>query len=202
MAAMSARLAICCWVLAAAALPAPPRYRVSIETTKGAIVIEVDRAWAPRGADRFHQLVVAGYYDDSRFFRVVRGKWAQFGISGDSEVAKKWRHATIKDEERAAPESNKRGTVAFAFAEPGGRSTQVFISLRDNSPLDAQGFIPFGRVVEGMEVADALNADFGEESGGGLRAGKQQPLFDGGNRYLDQRFPTLDKLIRARVMDR
>jgi cyclophilin family peptidyl-prolyl cis-trans isomerase len=179
-------------------LAAPAEFRVRLDTTKGAIVIAVHRGWAPNGADRFHELVTAGFFDDSRFFRVVKGQWAQFGINGDPTVATAWRTRTIPDD--AAQQSNTRGRVAFAFAVPGGRTTQIYISLRDNSYQDQQGFVPFGEVVEGMDVADALNAEYGETSGGGIRAGKQQPLFDGGNRYLDRNFPRLDRILRARVI--
>ena len=90
--------------------------------------------------------------------------------------------------------------MAFAFKDPGGRTAQIYISLRDNSYQDAQGFVPFGEVVEGMAVADALNSEYGESSGGGIRAGKQQPLFDGGNAYLDREYPRLDRLLEARVI--
>src|SRR4029450_2813282 len=160
---------------------APPQFRVRLETTKGPIVIEVHRDWAPRGADRFYELVTSGYYDDSRFFRVVKGQGAQFGINGDPRVATRWRAMTIPDDPNKA--SVVRGRVAFAFKDPNGRTTQVYISLRDNTAQDTQGFAPFGEVVEGMDVADALNSDYGETSGGGIRAGNQQPLFDGGNAY-------------------
>ncbi len=169
-----------------------------LDTSKGAIVIAVHRDWAPRGADRFLELVTAGYFDDSRFFRVVKGQWAQFGINGDPKVATAWRQRTIPDDPRR--QSVTRGRVAFAFAVPNGRTSQVYISLRDLSYQDDQGFVPFGEVVEGMEVADALNSEYGEGSGGGIRAGKQQPLFDGGNVYLDREFPRLDRLVRARMM--
>ena len=182
--------------------PAAPVYRVQLDTTKGPIVIEVRRDWAPHGADRFHELVTSGYYDDNRFFRVVAGRWAQFGINGDPAVARAWRGKTIPDDPRK--ESNVRGTVAFAFAVPNGRTTQVYIALSDlSSTQDAQGFAPFGRVVSGMEVADALNSEYGETSGGGIRAGRQQPLYDltgGGNAYLDREFPRLDRIVRARVI--
>ena len=174
-------------------------YKVRLETTKGALVIEVVPRWAPRAAERFRELVRIGYYDDSRFFRVTP-RWAQFGISGNAAVAKKWREATFADEDPGKRTSNVRGTVAFAFAVPGGRSTQVFINLADNERLDAEGFAPFGRIVEGMQVADALYAGYGESSGGGIRAGKQQPLFDGGNAWLDAHFPLLDSLLRARIL--
>ena len=174
-------------------------YRVRLETTKGPIVIEVVPEWAPRAAERFRELVRIGYYDDSRFFRVTE-RWAQFGISGDAALAKKWREATFPDEAPGKRQSCLRGTVAFAFAVPNGRGTQVFVNLADNARLDAQGFAPFGRVVEGMEVADALYRGYGESSGGGIRAGKQQPLFEGGNAWLDANFPMLDKLRRARLL--
>ena len=178
--------------------PAPPQFRVRLETSKGAIVIAVHRDWAPHGADRFHELVTSGYYDDSRFYRVVKGQWAQFGINGDPRVATRWRTMTIPDDPNKA--SVVRGRVAFAFKDPNGRTTQVYISLRDNTAQDTQGFAPFGEVVEGMDVADALNSEYGEDSGGGIRGGRQQPLFDGGNAYLDREFPRLDRLIRARIV--
>jgi cyclophilin family peptidyl-prolyl cis-trans isomerase len=177
---------------------APPEFRVRLETTKGAIVIEVHRDWAPRGAERFYELVTAGYYHDNRFFRVVKGRWAQFGINGDPHVARAWRDRAIPDD--PPRQSNVRGTVAFAFAVPNGRATQVYMALTDLSATqDAQGFVPFGRVVEGMDVADALNSEYGEEAGSGIRAGKQQPLFDFGNEYLDHAFPRLDRIVRARI---
>ena len=177
---------------------APPQFRVRVETTKGAFVVEVHRDWAPHGADRFYELVTSGYYDDSRFFRVVKGQWAQFGINGDPRVATRWRTMTIPDDPNKA--SVVRGRVAFAFKDPNGRTTQVYISLRDNTAQDTQGFAPFGEVVEGMDVADALNSEYGENAGGGIRGGRQQPLFDGGNAYLDREYPRLDRLIRARIV--
>jgi peptidyl-prolyl cis-trans isomerase A (cyclophilin A) len=180
----------------------PQTSGVRLETTKGAIVIELHREWAPNGVDRFRELVANRYYDDTRFFRVVAGRWAQFGINGDPVVAAAWREKTIPDDPRT--QSNVRGTVAFAFAVPNGRSTQIYIALTDLSATqDAQGFAPIGRVVEGMDVADALNSEYGEKSGGGIRAGRQQPLFDpatGGNAYLDREFPRLDRIIRATIL--
>jgi len=184
-------------VTGSAAAPSPETFRVRFDTTKGPIVIQVNRDWAPRGADRFYELVNAGYFDNSRFFRVVKGRWAQFGINGDPGVANRWRNATIGDD--PPKQSNRRGMVAFAFAVPNGRATQVFVSLGDNTNLDEQGFAPFGQVASGMDVADMLNSEYGESSGGGIRAGKQQPLLDGGNAYLDREYPRLDRLIRARI---
>ena len=192
-------LAIAACLCGTDAASAPDRYRVALDTSKGAIVIDVRREWAPHGADRFFELATGGYYDDNRFFRVVANRWAQFGINGAPAVATAWRTRTIPDDPRVL--SNVRGTVAFAFALPNGRTTQVYIALSDLSPTqDAQGFAPFGRVVEGMEVADRLNAEYGENSGSGIRAGRQQPLFDGGNAYLDREFPRLDRIIRARIV--
>lgn len=202
---MRVRLLLSVLVLLSAAcsprtLPSPERFRVRLDTSKGPLLIEVDRRWAPRAADRFRELVAAGYYDDTRFFRVVAGRWAQFGIHGDPQVAAAWRGANIPDEVPGPRQSNLRGTVAFAFAEPGGRTTQVFINLRDNSRLDAAGFAPFGRVVEGMDVADALDSEYGESAGGGMRAGLQGPIYQRGNAWLDARFPRLDRILRAVVL--
>ena len=143
---------------------APAMFDVRLETSKGPIVIAVHRDWAPHGADRFYNLVRAGYYDGARFFRVIRGRWAQFGINGDPRISNAWRTRTFPDDPRRV--SNARGTVAFAFAVPDGRATQVFINLRDNSAaLDAEAFAPFGAVVQGMDVADALDAEYAEAAG-------------------------------------
>jgi peptidyl-prolyl cis-trans isomerase A (cyclophilin A) len=186
-------------LLSVFSVTSPSTYRVRVETSKGAIVIEVHRDWAPQGADRFHELVTTGYFDDNRFFRVVAGRWAQFGINGHPDVAQAWRGRPIPDDPRR--QSNVRGTVAFAFAVPDSRTTQVYIALSDLSATqDAQGFAPFGCVVEGMDVADRLNAEYGENSGSGIRAGRQQAIFDGGNAYLDREFPRLDRIIRAGVI--
>lgn len=169
-----------------------------METTKGEMVIEVRRDWSPHGADRFYNLVRAGYYDDSRFYRVIQGKWAQFGINGDPKISNVWRERTIPDDPRAV--SNTRGTVAFAFAVPNGRTTQVFINLKDNSATHDGEFVPFGKIIKGMEVADALNTEYGETAGSGIRSGKQGPLFEQGNAYLDKNFPRLDGIIHAKVV--
>jgi cyclophilin family peptidyl-prolyl cis-trans isomerase len=180
---------------------APERFNVRLETSKGVILIEVHRDWAPNGADRFYNLVRAGYYDQVRFHRVIEGRWAQFGINGDPKVSSVWRARTIPDDPRR--ESNVRGTVAYAFAVANGRTTQVFINLRDNSAThDAEPFAPFGRIAEGMDVADKLNAEYGESAGGGIRAGKQGPLFEGGADYLERNFPRLDYIVRATVVER
>ena len=178
--------------------PAPARSMVRLDTSTGLIDIEVTRAWASRGADRFIALVRHGYYDDTRFFRVRPGRWVQFGINGDPAVAKAWRGRTIEDDPFV--QSNVRGTVAFAFAVPNGRTTQVFINLGDNTAThDKEPFTPFGRVVTGMEIADALNAEYGEGPGG-IRAGKQDPFFEGGNAWLLGLFPKLDYIRTARVL--
>jgi homoserine O-acetyltransferase len=163
-------------------------------------VIEVHRDWSQHGADRFYNLVQTGYYDGDRFFRVIRGRWVQFGINGDPKIASAWRTQTIPDDPRR--KSNIRGTIAFAFAVPNGRATQVFINLRDNSAThDPEPFVPFGEVITGMDVADALNGEYGETSGSGIRAGKQEPLFKYGNAYLESHFPRLDCIRRAAVVE-
>lgn len=179
---------------------APERFQVHLATTRGAIVIDCTRAWAPRGADRFYTLVRAGYYDDAAFFRVVAGKWAQFGISGRPGVASAWRDRTIPDD--PFRESNVLGTVAFAYAVKDGRTTQVFINLADNSAShDREPFVPFGRIAEGMDVVLSLHDGYGESALGGIRAGKQDPLFRDGNAYLRAHFPRLDYITTARVVE-
>jgi peptidyl-prolyl cis-trans isomerase A (cyclophilin A) len=178
----------------------PEVSRVRLDTSQGAILIELHREWSPHGVDRFHELVRAGYYDNSRFFRVIAQRWAQFGINRDPAAAKAWRTQTIPDDPRR--ESNTRGTVAFAFAVPNGRTTQVFINLRDNSAAhDTEPFVPIGKVIEGMDVADRLYSGYGEKSGGGIRAGKQDPLFDQGDKYLLENFPLLDWIRKAVIVE-
>jgi homoserine O-acetyltransferase len=178
--------------------PAPEVYRVLIKTTKGNITLEVTRALAPRGADRFYHLVEVGFYNDSRFYRVITGRFAQFGIAGDPAIAKIWQNERFPDD--PVKDTNVRGTFAFAMTGPDARTTQIYVNTGDQSRLDAMGFAPFGKVVEGMDVVDSLYAGYAEQSGGGMRAGHQGKLFDEGNAYLDREFPLLDKLLRAEIV--
>lgn len=177
---------------------APDAFRVRFETSQGAFVVEAHREWAPHGVDRFHGLVASGFFDDSRFFRVVAGFIAQFGIPGDPSVTAEWKTRTIVDD--PVRQSNTRGTIAYAMTGPNTRSSQLYINLGDNSRLDAQGFAPIGRVTSGMEVVDRLYAGYGEGAGGGMRGGKQGKILEGGNAYLDTSFPRLDRLLRARLL--
>jgi homoserine O-acetyltransferase len=179
---------------------APEVYRARFETTKGAFVLEVTRALSPLGADRFYNLIRAGYYDDSRFTRVVPHFIVQFGVPRDSVLARLWYHNTFPDD--SVKTSNVRGTFAFAMRGPNDRTTQVYINLVDNVRNDPQGFSPMGRVVEGMNVVDSIYTGYGETSGGGVRAGKQGPLLEGGNAYVDREWPKLDHLLRATIIDR
>jgi peptidyl-prolyl cis-trans isomerase A (cyclophilin A) len=179
---------------------APDVFRVRFETSRGDIVIEALRDWSPLGADRFYNLVRGGYFDESKFFRVRAATWVQFGLSGDPKVAQAWREATIADEPRK--ESNVRGTIAYAFAPGGLRATQMFINLKDNSAThDGEPFVPFGRVVEGIEAVDAIYAEYGDTAGGGIRGGQQAPLFEEGNAWLEKNFPKLDAIKRATIVE-
>ena len=179
---------------------APERVIVRLESSRGPIDVEVVRRWAPRGADRFVALARHGYYDDARFFRVRPGRWVQFGINGNPAIAQAWRERTFPDDPFV--QSNTRGTVAFAFGVPNGRATQIFVNTGDNaSTHDKEPFTPFGRVVSGMEHVDAINAEYGEGPGG-IRAGKQDPFFAGGNAWLAREFPRLDFIRRATIVER
>jgi cyclophilin family peptidyl-prolyl cis-trans isomerase len=178
---------------------APERLMVRLDSSVGTIDIEVQRRWAPRGADRFVALARHGYYDGARFFRVRPGRWTQFGINGDPAIAKAWRTRTFPDDPFV--QSNRRGTVAFAFAVPHGRTTQVFFNTGDNAAThDKEPFTPFGSVVSDMKRVDAINAEYGEGPGG-IRAGKQEPFFDGGNAWLQREFPRLDYIKRATIIE-
>ena len=160
--------------------------------------MEVHRVWAPHGADRFYNLVSQGFFDDSRFFRVRAGYITQFGIPGDPAIASVWRNQTIPDD--PVRQSNLRGFVAFAMTGPDTRTSQIYINMVDNTRLDAEGFAPIGKVIEGMEIVDQFYSEYGEAAGGGMRAGKQGPIFESGNRYLDQNYPRLDRVIRATIV--
>jgi len=182
------------------AVTAPDEFKVRLDTTKGTIMIDVHRNWAPNGVDRFYELVTNGYYDNAAIFRIRKGTWAQFGIAADPKLAQAWRTKTILDDPWKGV-SNTRGTIAYAFKDPNGRTTQVFINLKDNSAThDKEPFIVFGGVTQGMDVADSLYAGYGEAAGGGIRAGKQDPVFEGGNEYLKKNFPLLDYINRATVL--
>ena len=185
-------------VLLSGASPGPSEYTVRLETSKGLIVIAVHRDWAPNGADRFHELVETGYYDEARFFRIRAGTWAQFGIHGEPKVAQAWRTKTIPDDPWKGV-SNTRGTVAYAFKDPNGRTTQVFINLKDNLALDKSGFAPIGRVVEGMEVVAQLYSSYGEMAPRGNGPDPQRFEREGKS-YLDRAFPRLDYIKRASIL--
>ena len=168
---------------------APDEFKVRLETTTGDVVIEVVRSWSPRGADRFYNLVTSGYFTDVRFFRIVPGFIAQFGIHGDPKVSRVWSSANILDDE--VKQRNQRGTIVFAkTGRPNSRSVQFFLNFQDNFGLDAQGFSPFGRVVEGMDVVDSLYSGYGERP-------SQGRIQQEGNTYLEADFPKLDHIKRA-----
>jgi peptidyl-prolyl cis-trans isomerase A (cyclophilin A) len=175
---------------------APATYKVRFETSKGAFVIDVNREWAPNGADRFYNLVKNGFYDGVRFFRVLDGFMAQFGINGDPGISAKWREARIPDD--PVRQSNKRGSITYAMAGPNTRTSQVFINYGDNSSLDRQGFSPFGQVSSGMNVVDALHNGYGEGAprGQGPDQGRVQME---GNAYLAKNFPRLDFVKKATI---
>jgi cyclophilin family peptidyl-prolyl cis-trans isomerase len=175
---------------------APAAYKVKFDTTKGAFVVEVTRAWAPRGADRFYNLVKNGFYDNVRFFRVISGFMVQFGINGDPVIMANWRTAQIPDD--PVTQSNTRGMITFATAGPNSRTSQVFINFADNARLDQSGFAPFGKVVSGMNVVDSLNAEYGEGAPRG-RGPDQGRLQSEGNTYLAKEFPRMDYIKKATI---
>jgi len=180
---------------------APSQFKVLVQTTKGDFTINVIRDWSPRGADRFFALVKEGFFDGTRFFRVLRTPnpfMAQFGINGDPTVTAKWAYANIQDD--PVTQHNTRGMISFATSGPNTRSTQLFINYGDNSRLDASGFSPFGIVSTGMEIVDQLYADYGEGAPRG--AGPDQERIEKeGNAYLEKEFPKLDYIKTARVVE-
>src|SRR5262245_29451894 len=167
---------------------APATFSAAFDTSKGRFVMEVHRDWAPRGADRFYNLIKSGFFTDVRFFRVIGGQLAQFGMHGDPAVQEAWRDAVIDDD--PVRHGNTRGSVSFASRGPNTRTTQLFINLRDNTAYDRLGFAPFAEVVSGMDVVDRLYSEYEERP--------EQPLIDEeGNAYLKREFPNLDYVQQA-----
>ncbi|HSW37863.1 MAG TPA: peptidylprolyl isomerase [Acidobacteriota bacterium] len=171
---------------------APDKFQVKFDTSRGEFIVEVTRAWAPNGADRFYNLVKNGYYNDCRFFRVLKNFMVQFGINGDPKINSATSRARIKDDPRK--QSNTRGLITYAMAGPDTRTTQLFINFGDNSFLDNQGFSPFGRVIKGMDVVDAINSEYGETP-------NQQMIQTQGNAYLQKEFPKLDYIKTAVIVE-
>lgn len=170
---------------------APDEFRVRFETTKGTFVVEAHRSWSPRGVDRFYYLVKGGFYDDAAFFRVLPGFVVQFGLPSDPELSKAWRGAHLQDD--PTQRSNERGTITFATSGPNTRTTQLFINYANNTRLDHMGFTPFGEVIEGMDVVDSINAEYGEQP-------SQGRIINEGNAYLKREFPNMDYILTAKVI--
>jgi peptidyl-prolyl cis-trans isomerase A (cyclophilin A) len=182
---------------AALTAQAPADYKVKFDTSKGPFVVEVHRDWAPLGADRFYNLVKSGFFTNARFFRVISGFMVQFGINADPKVSAVWRDANINDD--PVKQSNTRGMITFATRGPNTRTTQLFINYADNNRLDSMGFAPFGQVVSGMNVVDALYNGYGEGAprGAGPEQGRIQSE---GNAYLTKEFPKLDYIKTATIV--
>ncbi|HEV2224301.1 MAG TPA: peptidylprolyl isomerase [Candidatus Acidoferrales bacterium] len=173
---------------------APATYDVKFHTTKGDFTVQVTRAWAPNGADRFYNLVEHHFYDDATLFRVVAGFVVQFGIPADPRYGKIWANANIKDD--PVKESNLRGYITYAQSSaPNSRSTQVFVNFRDNSRLDSMGFAPFGKVTEGMNVVESFYGGYADQP-----TGMQDQIANQGNAFLEKNFPKLDKILTARIV--
>ena len=169
----------------------PSQYRVRFTTSAGPFTVEVKRSWAPNAADRLYNLVVHGYFDDQRFFRVIPGRLVQFGLHGVPEIAARWYDATLPDD--LAQLSNKRGTLAFASGgKAHSRTTQIFVNLSDNDDFNRMGMVPFGRIVQGIEIVGQIYAEYGE-------APEQDRIIREGNDYLARSFPALDSIAEAYI---
>ncbi|MCP5110499.1 MAG: peptidylprolyl isomerase [bacterium] len=173
---------------------APEVYMVKLDTSKGVVRIQVTRSWAPRGADRFYNLVKNGFYDEARFFRVVSDFIVQFGMHADPAVSKLWENQQFRDD--PVTRTNRKGAITFATSGANTRTTQVFVNLKANAFLDSQGFAPFGRVVEGMDLIESLFSGYGDAA---PRAPEQSMIRARGNKYLNSKFPKLDFIKSAAI---
>jgi peptidyl-prolyl cis-trans isomerase A (cyclophilin A) len=176
---------------------APDVFQVNLDTSKGPVTIEVHRDWAPIGADHFYSLVKTGFYDGSRFYRVVRNFVAQFGISADPKLNRLWGNMNLPDD--PVKQSNVKGTLTFATTGPSGRSTQLFINLVNNKSLDKQGFAPIGKVISGMDTVERLYNSYGEMPSRGGQGPDPAKIAQQGNEYLEERFPRLDYIRKAAI---
>ena len=176
---------------------APDEFQAKFETSKGDFTVTVNRTWAPIGADRFYELVQEKFFDEQKFFRVVRGFVVQWGIHKEPKTNRLWSSREIVDD--PAKEKNVRGTLTFAMRGPNTRSTQLFFNLRDNTSLDGQGFAPIGKVTEGLEVLDQLTFVYGDIAplgpGPDPRLAQQE-----GNAYFDRTWPRLDSIKRVTIV--
>jgi peptidyl-prolyl cis-trans isomerase A (cyclophilin A) len=177
---------------------APAEFKVKLETTRGDIVLRITRDWAPKGADRVYALVKCGYFDECRFYRVLPKFIAQFGINGTPTVAAKWKDLPIDDD--PVKQKNTRGRVTFGKGGPNSRTTNLFISLKDNTSLDSEGFAPLGEVLEGMEVADQLFSGYGDGAPKG-RGPSQKKIYEQGNTWLAKEFKDLDYIKKATAVE-
>ncbi len=182
---------------ALATAQAPDEFTAKLVTTEGTVLVDVVRSWAPHGADRFFNLVQAGYFDGNYFFRTVAGFMSQVGLHGDPAVTAAWGNQSIPDDE--VSQSNTRGRVTFAMAGPNTRTTQIFINLKDNVFLDGQGFSPIGEV-RSMKVVDKLWVGYGEARSMGGLGPEQDQIMERGNAYLETEFPKLDQILRATIV--
>jgi peptidyl-prolyl cis-trans isomerase A (cyclophilin A) len=176
---------------------APDTVTADIQTSRGTITVELLREWAPHGVDRFYNLARAGYFDDSRFYRVVYAFVAQFGIAGDAAIARLWSQQKLRPDSARTP--NARGTIAYAQTKPTDRNTNLFINLADNRSLDSLGFTPIGRVVQGMEVADSLYSRYGEMTMADPPFGDGKRLYRESNKYMDAEYPKLDRILKVTI---
>ncbi len=174
---------------------APDEFKVKFETSKGDFIVEAHRAWAPFGTDRFYYLVNNGFYDGTRFFRTLPNFVVQFGLHGSPAVSKAWEDKRIPDD--SVKQSNQAGYITYAMGGPNTRTTQIFINKVDNSRLDAMGFAPFAKIIEGMHVVEQFYGGYGD----GGRGGPNQGLIrEQGNGYLDRDFPKLDSIVKATII--
>jgi peptidyl-prolyl cis-trans isomerase A (cyclophilin A) len=174
---------------------APDSFKVLFETSKGHFTVQAFRAWAPIGVDRFYFLAKHEYFDGVRFFRVLPNFVVQFGISGDPKIAEAWETRTLPDD--PVKQSNQAGMITYAMGGPNSRTTQIFINKRDNGRLDAMGFAPIAKVIDGMHVVEQLYSGYGEGGRGGPDQGQIRRQ---GNGYLDRQFPRLDSIVKARIV--
>lgn len=184
----------------------PDSFLVSFETTKGQFIMKAHRDWSPLACDRLYLLVKNGFYNGCVIYRVAPtlsfkgGFIVQFGMTNDVKLNLAWEKATLKDE--PVIHTHKRGSVNFASGGPNTRTVQLAIALTPCTELDtvnyqgAIGFPTFAEVVEGMEVVDTFNRQYGNS------VFEPEDSLYVGDKYFDRAFPGLDRILTAKIINK
>jgi cyclophilin family peptidyl-prolyl cis-trans isomerase len=180
---------------------APEKFTAEFKTTQGNFTIDVYRKWSPLAADRLYVLIRSGFYTNNAVFRVQTGYVVQFGICDNPRLNTFWDRRPLKDEPVMV--HNGPGTISFARDGANSRTAQLFINLGENVKLDTisakgvKGYPPVAKIVSGLETTGKFYAGYGYEP-----ANHQDSIMARGNAYLKEKYPLLDYILEARIIEK